>query len=613
VALAKKLASLLLMSSPDVLSLNDQAELGPERAPGGSQFSLLLRHFVERFFNHESASPDGDAKARLVLAAFAVGLPEFAVALYLWPVYHPFQGLPPGSGRHLQPPSYWLQVNHHLFFVVYSFVAMGIATVFEWDLFFPDLLDVFVLTPLPIANLRMFFARVAAIGLLVAGFLFDANVLAPFVLPAATDPPNLPRFLAGHIVAVMGSGLFAAVLILAVEGLLLSVLGERLFRRLSLLIQGFSITALLLLLLLFPVMSDAVPVILRSGSTFSLCIPPLWFLGIYQRLMEGPAAMPVYTRLAETGGVALLATASLAALTYPIAYMRRVRQLVEGPGTRTTRNWALLPLHKLLHATVVRSPVRRAVFHFISETLLRVQRYRIYLVLYGSVGLSVVAATILRLAVVHGQIHVEVSSDGIRAAIGIVAFWTIAGLRVAFVSPGNQKGSWVFRLVHGRPPGFETAMEQFEAAKVWALLWGLVVTFGACAAFRVLAPPQISSWTSNLSMWLVATGMCVLLANILFLNVRIVAFTGESSGEQPNLAATLLKYIAFAPGAAVLPFFAEPWIEMSVSHFVAATMAIAAGHWALRVRQRAIIREHCNMPALEDGEEDFPMKLGLRY
>jgi hypothetical protein len=34
---------------------------------------------------------------------------------------------------------------------------------------------------------------------------------------------------------------------------------------------------------------------------------------------------------------------------------------------------------------------------------------------------------------------------------------------------------------------------------------------------------------------------------------------------------------------------------------------------ALRGRHRTIIREHCNMPALEDGEEDFPMRLGLRY
>src|SRR5580692_325150 len=254
------------MSSPDVLSLNDQAELGPERAPGGSQFSLLLRHFVERFFNHESASPDGDAKARLILIAFAVGLPEFAVATYLWPVYHPFRGWPLNQPSQGGPPPYWLQVNHHFFFVVYSFVAMGIATVFEWDLFFPDLLDLFVLGTLPIAARRTFFARVAAVAIFTAGFLFDANILAAFALPMATDPPILWRFLAGHLLAVGASGLFASVSVLALQALLLSALGERYFRKITLFLQGAIITSLVMLMLLFPVLSGVVPVILQSGS-----------------------------------------------------------------------------------------------------------------------------------------------------------------------------------------------------------------------------------------------------------------------------------------------------------------------------------------------------------
>jgi hypothetical protein len=107
--------------------------------------------------------------------------------------------------------------------------------------------------------------------------------------------------------------------------------------------------------------------------------------------------------------------------------------------------------------------------------------------------------------------------------------------------------------------------------------------------------------------------MCLLLTDIFFLNVKIVPFTGEPAREQPNLAASLLKYLAFAPAVALFPLIAEPWIEMRAEHLVLAAVAIAAAHLALRARHRTIIREHCNMPALEDGEEDFPMKLGLRY
>jgi len=149
-AMREEFQRLFMMAEPEALSLNAQAALEEVVEPQRSQFSLLVRHFLERFFNHETASPDGDAKSRLVLIAVATGIPGFMVALYLWPVYHPFIGWPPGRPLNIDRPPYWLQVNHHFFFVLYSYGAMGIISVFEWDMFFPDLLDAFVLTTLPI-------------------------------------------------------------------------------------------------------------------------------------------------------------------------------------------------------------------------------------------------------------------------------------------------------------------------------------------------------------------------------------------------------------------------------------------------------------------------------
>ncbi len=605
---------LFMMSEPKILPLNAQAALGDVREPERSQFSHLVRHFLERFFNHETASPDGDAKARLVLIAFTTGLPGFVVALYLWPDYHSF--IPYMRNHHLVwvpgPPPYWAQVNQHFFFALYSFVVMGVVTVFEWDMFFADLLDLWVLKTLPIAEVRTFLARVAAIAIFIAGFLFDANIFATLVLPSAMDPPNLSRFLAAHLLAVFGSGLFAATFILATQGVLLSILGERLFRKVSLVVQSLSIAVLLMLLLLFPVLSGVVPFVLQSGASYAFFFPPFWFLGIYQRLLEGPSALPIYALLAQTGCMALILVTGLAILAYPFAYLRRERQLVEGPSARSTRNRLGLPIVRLIHGTLVRPPVRRAVFHFISQTLLRVQRYRIYLVLYGGVGVSVVAASILRLSVVHQQVRIEVSPDGIRAATGIVAFWMISGLRMAFVSPGNQQGNWVFRFIHGKPPQFATAMEQSRAARVWALISGIIATWGTCLVSRTFSPPELLGWPATVSQLLVAMGMCLLLTDLLFLNVKIVPFTGEPAIEQTNFAVTVLKYFAFVPVVAWAPVVSEPWIETSARNMVVAAVAIAAGHLLLRTRHRLILREHCNLPGLEDDDEEFPLKLGLR-
>ena len=612
-AMREEFQRLLMMSEPEALSLNAQAALGVVHEPQRSQFSLLVRHFLERFFNHETASADGDAKSRLVLIAVATGIPGFMVALYLWPVYHPFIGWPPGRPLNADRPPYWLQVNHHFFFVLYSFVAMGILTVFEWDMFFPDLLDAFVLTTLPIRNSRLFLARVAAIAIFILGFLLDANFLAPLVIPASFDPPNLTRLLAGHILAVLGSGLFSAAFILALQGVLLSLLGERLFRRLSLILQGLTISALLMLLLLFPVLSGAVPVFLQSDSRAVLFFPPFWFLGIYQRILDGPGALPIYTRLTETGCLALLITLGVAGLAYPLAYLSRTRQLVVGSGTQDTRSWAAGPANGLLNATLLRSPVSRAVFHFISQTLMWVQRYRIYLVLYGGVGLSVIVSSIVRLSVEDGQVRMQISADGVRATIAIVAFWTIAGLRMAFVSPGNRQGSWVFRIVHGRPPVLETALEQMRAARHWVLLWATLISLGACLASRVLAPAELRNWAATARLTLIAVGMCLLLSDAFFMNVRVIAFSGDTAREQPNLAMTVLKYFTFFPIVVWIPVVLEPWIAAGIFHFAITAAAIAAVHFGFQGIHHRIVREHCAMPGLEDEEEDFPMKLGLRY
>ena len=597
---------------PAVLSLNVQAAMGPVREPQRSQFELLVRHFLERFFNHETASPDGDSKTRLVQLAFAAGLPGFVVSIYLWPMYHPIAGWPPGT--HLVgPPPYWVQLNHHFFFVLFSFVALGLITVFEWDLFFPDQLDVFVLGTLPLAQWRVFLGRVAAIAVLIGGFLFDANFLAPLVLPAATDPPNLIRFVTGHVAAVAAGGLFAAVFIVAVQSTLLAVFGERLFRKLALPLQGAAVTILVVLLLLFPVLSGVTPDLLQSGNRAVFWFPPYWFLGLYQRLLDGPSSLPVMGRLADIGLGALVAVCILAVVTYPLAYLRRVKQLLEGAPPRSKRNRMVAPLNGIMHISAARQPVGRAVFHFINQTLLRVPRYRIYLVLYGGVGLSILIATVLRLNVNHGRLSAEASADGIRMAVGIVGFWVTVGLRTAFVSPGNQRGSWVFRFTHGRPAHFDAAIEELRAARTWVLMCSLGVTFAVIALLRPMSSVELLTWPATAAQLLVGAGICQLLTDAAFANVLIIPFTGEASTEKPNLAFTLLKFFTFFPAVTSAALGLDQWIEINWVHFGVAAIALLVIHLWFRYRFREQVRLFSAQVELDEGEEDFPMRLGLKY
>jgi hypothetical protein len=225
----------------------------------------------------------------------------------------------------------------------------------------------------------------------------------------------------------------------------------------------------------------------------------------------------------------------------------------------------------------------------------------------------VVVASVLRLSVHNGQVRFEVSADGVRAAIAIVSFWTIAGLRMAFVSPGNRQGSWVFRIVHGRPPRIDAALHQLQAGKHWTLFCAGIITLIALAISCSFAPAELRTRPAIATMLLVAAGLCLLLTDFFFINVKTVAFSGEPAREQTNLALTVLKFFTLFPILIWIPVAVEPWIEAAIPHFLIAAAAIAAAHFALEHLHRRMVQEHCSMPGLEDGEDDFPMKLGLRY
>ena len=584
---------------PQVLSVHVLADLGAPVRAQQSQWGILVRHFLDRFFNNEMASSDDEGKTRLIQVACATGLPGLVAAMYLWPVYHDIFGL---------HRPYWAQVGDHYFFVVYSMAVMGIIVVFEWDLFFPDLLDIFVLSSLPIKSGTLFLARIATVCIFVIGFLLNANILSTFALPAAIDPPRASRFLAAHILAVAGSGTFAAATILAVQGMLLTVLGERAFRKISLMLQATFITALLMVLFLIPVLSGALPVFMHSTHPYVLYFPPFWFLGIYQCILEGSSALPMYSKLAQTGCTATLSVAVAAIVFYPLAYWRRTRELIEGSGVRNTRSTLAAPFNWILHETLVRVPVRRAVFHFISQTLFRVQRYRIYLVMYAGLCISLIAATLLRMEVLQGRIRLEFSPHGIRAMIPMAAFLIIAGLRMAFVSPGDPRGRWVFRVVKGRPE-----WEQLAAAKTWILTWAIVimgtVIFVLCLADHTEAP----GWRVTAGQILVAIGSCVLLTDAFFLNVKIIPFTGERVAEKTNLAIVLLKYVAaFVPWLLVVKNV-EPWIEASASHMATAVVVIIAAHIAMQAIHRKVLSDHLSVPDLDEDQHGLFQTLGLRY
>jgi hypothetical protein len=214
-------------------------------------------------------------------------------------------------------------------------------------------------------------------------------------------------------------------------------------------------------------------------------------------------------------------------------------------------------------------------------------------------------------AVAHGQVHLDVTAAGIRAAIGIVPLWTIAGLRVAFTSSGNRQGNWIFRNVHGRPPQFATALEMFSAARIWAFAWSAIVTLAAVVVFRAIAPSELLTRPATAAQLLLAVGLCVVLADAFFLNVTTVAFTGEPQREPPNLAFTILKYLLFFPPVVAFAAVVPVWIGHSFARFAMVAIGFTAAHFVFQAGHHGIVKESCRYDSSQDGEGEPSLGLAL--
>jgi uncharacterized membrane protein YwzB len=578
-----------------VLSLEVQAHLPVAEVQEQSQFRLLVRHFLERFFNNDMVSADGETKARLLQVLYAIALPGMVIALFLFPLYH----------QPLERP-FWSQVSDHYFYVLYSFVAVGAVSIFAWDLLFPDLLDLFVLSPLPIVGARLFRSRIVAAVLFLGVFLLGSSALGAIFYPLLSDPPGLARHLLAHVLAVLAAGAFAAALILSLQGLMATVLGERFSRAISPFVQGISMMLLLTILLLFPVSSRFLEVLVNSPA--ARYFPPFWFLGIYETVLEASASQPVFSGLAKTGFLATAVVFALTIVSYPLAYRRRMRYLVEGSEVFDTRNLALIPLRRLLHATFLRNAVQRGIYHFISCSLLRTQRHRVYMAMYGGLGLALLLACTLLLKLSHRHLGFALSPDGLRAAIPIAAFWTIAGLRTAFLSPADRRGGWIFRVILGRP----TALQLGTTVR-WILPCVLALTLGMVALINRVAPPELRGWNSLACQVLLAVGLCLLLTDALFLKVRTIPFTGETRAPATNLAFILLQYFGLFPPLVLFSVALESWLELSMWHVMLVVGVIIAAHLAMLSIHSKDAEFHANLIDLDEDEEEFPQRLGLRY
>jgi hypothetical protein len=418
--------------------------------------------------------------------------------------------------------------------------------------------------------------------------------------------PGLGRHLLAHAIAALMSGAFAATTFLALQGILLNTLGEHLFRRITPLLQGASLMLLLAVLLVFPMVSHSLQPLLTSGATVVYCFPPFWFLGIYERILAGPSAPLIFHSLARTGCSAVLLMIACTLLTYPLAYRRRVRQLIEGASFvhKTSRTVRHLP--RLLHASILRLPAQRAIFHFVSQTILRNRRQRVMLALYGGLGIAIAVSCMLVLRPSAGHLRLELLPEGIRSAVPIMAFWTVAGLSSVLAAPVDRRGRWLFHVLLGR-----ARAEHLAGTRIWITLWALLVSLGTVLILHPLSPASLRTARATVDQLFIAVSVSFLLADIFLLDVHVLPFTHLRRSSITDLPLRVVRYLVLFPVFVAMVVGWEPWIEANVRHLMG-LLCISGGLHLLLLHQHARSVQEVAAAVPADDADDFPQSLGLR-
>ncbi len=586
-----------LRSDVTVLSLSEQVRLAELRTPRQrGTFEVLVRHFLDRVLTNEALGED--TALRITQLGYAIALPGLIVAMFLFPAYH---GIPPG------PRAYWSQASDHLFYVMYALMVMGVVTLFQWELLFPDVTDMYVLTSLPLHKGEQLMGRAAALMLFLGAILVGTNFLGALFFPAVADLRWMWwRHLTAHCVAVTSCGVFAAALFVAMQALLVCTLGTRVFRRISAMVQAVALAVLLMVFFLFPVLAHFLKTLISSGSCQVMWFPPFWFLGIYERTLWGSAALPLFGDLAKRGllttGIAIV----IAAAAYPLAYARRVRQLIEGGELATSMAIGSQVSRTLLHRSILRSPEARGVYHLISLTLARSQRLQLYLAMYGGVGLALVVSGMMLFRVGDGPVRLSLSLWGLRSAAPVVAFWTVLGLRTALTSPVGRAGRWVFGVIGGRPK-----QEHVGAAKLWVLLTTLALTLTTQAVASTIGPAVLRSARALSAQLLVDVALCILLTDFFFRDFADIPFTGLRVSTTMELPLIFVRYLFAFPALMLLAVSCEMRMEVRWVTLSGASLGLVLAHiFMLRFRDRRWSEQQQSLDRMED--DSAAPGLGLR-
>lgn len=456
-------------------------------------------------------------------------------------------------------------------------IVTGFVMVFKWDSLFPDRRDYLILGSLPIRYRDIFVSKMKALFLFLAIFAISANVFGTLMVPLGRRG-SLWRNVFAHVSGVFGGALFTIIGFAALQGTLISILPDRIFRRISPVIQMISITVLLTIFLIYPLIQASIAPLAQQSSELMGYFPIFWFLGLYMYLLPVAEPQPIFGALALKALYGLLVVSAVFVLTYAIAYRRHARSILESVDmhARGEDGW-WFRLSARMDRGFLGRPVQLACFRFIGGILARSSKHEVFLAIYLAIGMSLALTSVVTVNA-KAAFPFGISNEGMLALPLILSFFVISGLRATFNIPHELSANWIFRTT----ADFD-ASQYVSATRKWVALCGLLPLAVLVAAIEFAYWPIRDA---SFHLMFEATVSAILI-QILFFNFRKVPFTCAYYPGKKNLAILAGVYLYGFTTYSTSMVALENWLMLSSARSVAFLMAGIGAITALSsLRQR---------------------------
>ncbi|HWR50382.1 MAG TPA: hypothetical protein VN428_04715 [Bryobacteraceae bacterium] len=534
-----------------------------------AQFHALRRAFARRFMEHEILAAAGDVLQPLadflgILIAFGIAIAYMLIRTHV---------LGPPMSIAERELAAWS--DELLMLTIAVSVAAAFIILF-WDTLFPDLTDARILPALPVRMRTVFAAKLAAVLPIYGVLALAVNAFPLFVFPVILScytQRGFCEWFAPQAAATAAATVFVFCASVMLQGILINVLPYRLFRRVSVYVQGLLLAGVMVLLFsalgFSPLPGSPVP-------QNAVWLPSWWFVGLYHGFLG--TASPEAWRLAGIGVGATVLAAGGGALGYGLGYARFVRRTVEGAGAVRERERRRTGTLNHLTRFLARDPRERAVLNFVARTLARSGTHRLVLGAFLSLGFICVLITLGPLVRDRGWQALASPNAPVAGILIVLPFFGLLGTRISFSVPAELGANWLFRFTEGRgPAGVLAAVRKFM----------LLATVAPAAIAALAIYPALWGFAPGLRLTALIVLIELVVLEAMVWTFRKVPFTCSYLPGKANLKVTIGFYIGGFLGLAFVASREALWCAWHPARFVivAAVLMLALAAMTLARRR----------------------------